>query len=715
MEIRLTVQAGQVIDASDAFLAITEYTMEELRSSFYTVWHDLLRIQLDEAMLDEASETYFFTRRLEVKKARVRRYSCQQMIQYEFDIQFDFDLANRLPYIDHLFFNGITGVAIYSAPDMTLLKANQIYLNFLDEPYRQANNSIGRSIYSIVSGFPGSEIEKQFQTLLQAGKSFNIKELTHIGYKRGTTYWDTTSVPIYEHGKIKYVVQTADEITEAIRNKKQLEEQSATIRQQKLELEAVIKHTSNAICVIERNGDISLMNEEAQWVLPNIKFRTLNDILKCVTLHSLSGEELPEDQIPVNRALKGETVKNFKMIVKEPGYESVVDSSAVPVLDKDNQVHKVIVGFHNITELMEHRYNLERLVKERTRELSIAHEELNNILESVTDGFFALNKDWEIVYVNEHFCRMIGKEREDILHRKLEELYSGSESYQIELTELNQAMVERTPVSFESFGFPRDGFFEVRAYPYHDGICVFQKDITDQKKYEQELRRLSQLNLIGQMAAGISHEIRNPMTAVRGFLQLLQKNNDFSNHKDTFRLMIDELDRANMIVSEFLSMGSVKLNEHKLQNINSIVRDIAPLIQADALRQDYFLELDIKNTPDLMLNHNEIRQLILNLCRNGLEAMTSGKKLTISTYSDHEHVLLAVKDEGNGINPDIMDKVGTPFFTTKDNGTGLGLGVCHGIAARHNATLEINSGYKGTTVLVKFKIGALPDLYNNDV
>src|SRR5690606_29796471 len=160
--------------------------------------------------------------------------------------------------------------------------------------------------------------------------------------------------------------------------------------------------------------------------------------------------------------------------------------------------------------------------------------ELNNILESVTDGFFALNKDWELVYVNQHFCRTLGREREDILHKKLEELYSGSDSYQIERTKLNQAMVERIPVSFESFGFPRNGFFEVRAYPYHDGICVFQKDITDQKKYEQELKRLSQLNLIGQMAAGISHEIRNPMTAVRGFLQLLQENNDFLSYKDTF-------------------------------------------------------------------------------------------------------------------------------------------------------------------------------------
>ena len=104
----------------------------------------------------------------------------------------------------------------------------------------------------------------------------------------------------------------------------------------------------------------------------------------------------------------------------------------------------------------------------------------------------------------------------------------------------------------------------------------------------------------------------------------------------------------------------------------------------------------------------------MNLYRNGLEAMSPGKVLTISTYmEDENYVVLAVRDQGEGIKPEILEKLGTPFFTTKDNGTGLGLGVCYAIAARHHAKIEIQTGPEGTTFFVKFnneKVEYRPDL-----
>jgi signal transduction histidine kinase len=106
---------------------------------------------------------------------------------------------------------------------------------------------------------------------------------------------------------------------------------------------------------------------------------------------------------------------------------------------------------------------------------------------------------------------------------------------------------------------------------------------------------------------------------------------------------------------------------------------------------------------ELLLDEKEIRQLILNLVRNGLEAMPVGKKLTISTYMEKGEVVLAVQDEGGGIGSEMLDKLGTPFFTTKEYGTGLGLAVCYSIAARHNAWIEVDTGPGGTTFYVRFK------------
>ena len=217
------------------------------------------------------------------------------------------------------------------------------------------------------------------------------------------------------------------------------------------------------------------------------------------------------------------------------------------------------------------------------------------------------------------------------------------------------------------------------------------------------MKRLSNIELIGQMAAGISHEIRNPMTTVRGFLQLLKEENNYEKHNNYFNLMVEELDRANSIITEFLSIGNTKKSDLQMLDVNSIIHDIIPLIKIDTHNQNKYIQVDTNNVPELLLNRNEIRQLLMNLYRNGLEAMSTGKTLTISTYKEGQNcVVLAVRDEGNGIRPEVLEKLGTPFYTTKDNGTGLGLGICYAIAARHNAKIEIQTGSEGTTFFVKF-------------
>jgi len=241
------------------------------------------------------------------------------------------------------------------------------------------------------------------------------------------------------------------------------------------------------------------------------------------------------------------------------------------------------------------------------------------------------------------------------------------------------------------------------------GGCIPQyktviTDISERKRYERELARLDRLNLIGEMAAGIGHEVRNPMTTVRGFLQLLGKKEQCAQYTEQFNLMIDELDRANSIITEFLSLAKNKAIHLKVQNLNPIIENLFPLIRADAMVSDKHVNLDLDDIPALPLDEREIRQLVLNLVRNGLEAMSPGGNLTIRSSTDSKEVVLSVQDQGKGIEPDVLEKIGTPFFTTKDNGTGLGLAVCYSIAARHNAVINIEPSLMGTTFFVMFKV-----------
>lgn len=235
------------------------------------------------------------------------------------------------------------------------------------------------------------------------------------------------------------------------------------------------------------------------------------------------------------------------------------------------------------------------------------------------------------------------------------------------------------------------------------GIIFCTRNINQRKQFEKEMASLDRLNLIGEMAAGIGHEIRNPMTTIRGFLQILKNKNGCVQYEDYFDIMIDELDRANSIITEFLSLTKNKPIDLQVSNLNHIIKSIFPLIQADAMLLDKYIELELHDIRDIPLNEKEIRQLLLNLVKNGIESMDSSGKITIKTFADKQDVILSVKDEGKGIETSLLDKLGTPFFTTKDNGTGLGLAVCYSIAARHKASIEVETGSSGTTFLVRFK------------
>lgn len=347
---------------------------------------------------------------------------------------------------------------------------------------------------------------------------------------------------------------------------------------------------------------------------------------------------------------------------------------------------------------------LEVMVEERTSALYAANKRVNSVIESITDGFLVLNKNWEYIYVNKYQYLPRGKTAEQILGKKIwDEFPEMIET--IIYREFHRAMHDRVTVRFEVQSEMDEYWYEVTAYPFDDGICCMLKNVKEKKKYEKELKRLANLDLIGQMAAGISHEIRNPMTTVRGFLQLLKTDEQLEPHAGHFNLMIDELDRANAIITEFLSVGNTRTSDMKMMDLNSIIQDIAPLIKIDTFNQNKQIRIYTQEIPELLLNHNEIRQLIINLYRNGLEAMEEERTLTIGTYVENgSHVVLAIQDEGSGIDPDIIEKIGTPFYTTKDQGTGLGLGICYAVAARHNATIEIETSPEGTTFFTKFPI-----------
>ena len=309
--------------------------------------------------------------------------------------------------------------------------------------------------------------------------------------------------------------------------------------------------------------------------------------------------------------------------------------------------------------------------------------------------------------VNDAFLKASGLERKEIIGRSISEfnLLADINQYaEVKKLVEKEKCITNYELVFRFANALRTGLLSAERFEISGIDCMLAviTDISEKKQLDKELSRFDSLNLVGEIAASIGHEVRNPMTTVRGYLQMFLSKNEFALHKERLETMIEELDRANSIITEFLSLAKNKTTQMKIGNLNNIINVLFPLIQADAFRLGHSVQVESNPVLDNLLDEKEIRQLILNLVRNALEAMEMNGLVKIKTYVISEEVVLEISDTGNGIPSDILDKIGTPFVTTKANGTGLGLSVCYRIAQRHKAKINVKTGSTGTTFLIHF-------------
>jgi two-component system, sporulation sensor kinase E len=387
--------------------------------------------------------------------------------------------------------------------------------------------------------------------------------------------------------------------------------------------------------------------------------------------------------------------ENFCPAIGENG--AYIYGKASPLYDTDGNVVGAIESMRDISDR-----------KRAEEQLRQSEERFFKVFHSSPDMMLIYDdRNYSIIEANQKVLDTLGLSREEVIGSDLIKLGLINKSqYASILTRLKR---EGKILNYEMDVLTRSGRLikstSTLQYVYLNGsICILlvSKDVSKERQMEADLARLDRLNLIGEMAASIGHEVRNPMTAVRGFLQLLNTQEDNPENRNYYQLMMEELDRANRIISEFLTMARDKRVQLEQQSLNRIIKAIAPIIQAEALMRDKQVILEPGPDVDLLLDQSEIRQMILNLSRNGLEAMKAGGTLTIGTRTGEQGAVLYIKDQGIGFSLEAMNKAGTPFYSTKDSGSGLGLAVCYSIANRHKARIDIESSLSGSTVYVKF-------------
>ncbi|ANF36319.1 two-component system, sporulation sensor kinase A [Bacillus velezensis] len=220
---------------------------------------------------------------------------------------------------------------------------------------------------------------------------------------------------------------------------------------------------------------------------------------------------------------------------------------------------------------------------------------------------------------------------------------------------------------------------------------VILRDISERKQTEELMLKSEKLSIAGQLAAGIAHEIRNPLTAIKGFLQLMKPTMGENEHY--FEIVFSELSRIELILSELLMLAKPQQNAVKERvNLKKIISEVTALLETQANLKGIFIKTDYEHD-SMYINgdQNQLKQVFINLIKNAVESMPDGGTVHILMTEDEYSVNVTVKDEGDGIPENVLKRIGEPFLTTKEKGTGLGLMVTFNLIKNHQGAIQVDS------------------------
>ncbi|QOX61977.1 PAS domain-containing protein [Anoxybacterium hadale] len=479
---------GIITDISNCFCEYLDYDKSELigktRDQFF---FQLLRMNKLPDGSTGTSEGFLFTRKLDVRNVRIRRNESGISGRFEYNISEipNSRLEENNGYLEQLSLSNVIGIGILSVPDLILIKANETYLNFLEPPYHERSNSIGKPIKDMIPGLCGSRFEGFYEKAICTGKVISEKEYEHIGFQRGMTYWNSIITPLAEDGTVKYLVVTASDVTDQVVDRRQME--------------VILDNMSDGLAVLDRSGSYIKVNKKLREYIRNIT--KLDDAVDKLGKSYQAGElyydssenPLPLDEFPAVQVLKGERTKNKRVLMKYNEQTTYFNVDADPVFDENGEIQLGIILCRDVTE----QVRRETLIKEQK-------EELEAIIENMNDAFAIFSREGRVIKLN-------AEARKLHPHLTLEHtIHSSHEGYTYYDLNDNPICIENTPTrrAFRGEAVRNERIIlknsrerivlEANAVPvFHDqkliSVVVSHRVITRMVEYEEEIRRQKEL------------------------------------------------------------------------------------------------------------------------------------------------------------------------------------------------------------------------------
>lgn len=325
------------------------------------------------------------------------------------------------------------------------------------------------------------------------------------------------------------------------------------------------------------------------------------------------------------------------------------------------------------------------------------------IFEKTEDGIILWNDHFQVIDMNSAAEKILGFSKQKLKGHRLYELYFEDEVWRkiyLHFTNVIRNGNHSMQALFENMNGKVKHVEFSSQHGLDEGLNLTMfRDVTEKVEIQEQLRKSDTLNVIGELAAGIAHEIRNPMTALKGFVQLLKEETKGKNPM-YYQVITTELDRIETIINEFLLLAKPKAIKYQMKDVSQIMKETVDLLKAQAVLHNVQIDVHyVRSLPKIYCEPNQLKKVFINLIKNAIEVMPKGGTITVHLdRTDTKQIQVSIHDEGDGMPQEVINKLGEPFYTTKERGTGLGLMVSFKIIEEHNGTIKIDSQIgEGTT------------------
>ncbi|SFK97659.1 two-component system, sporulation sensor kinase A [Paenibacillus sp. 1_12] len=474
------------------------------------------------------------------------------------------------------------------------------------------------------------------------------------------------------------------------------------LRKTQARLESLFHSNADPILVMDFEGRILEANAAFesmfQWKLDEIMYEDM----VCTIVPEFLRNSM---KLNIEQVKSGDSVIGFETIrQRKDGTLIEVSGTLSPVRDEEGIIVGVMSMYRDISER-----------KRAVQELNAAKNQLESFIDHNVDPILIVDLEENVSRINHAFEHVFGWSASEIvglsilnlpimpldllpqIDLKLKVIKSDEplKGYETVRRRKDGTII---PVMLSSFGM-RD------EHDHIHGWAVILRDITAQKQAEELVINSKKLSIAGQLAAGIAHEIRNPITAIKGFVQFMQSGS--LQKQIYFDIISSEIERIEMILSELLILAKPQSVQYERKDIRMLLGQVTTLLGTQAIMNNVEIVTEFElETTHILCDENQLKQVCINFMKNAIEAMPKGGTIVIQLKSKNkENLLLRFIDQGYGIPEHILSRLGEPFYTTKEKGTGLGFMVSKKIIENHQGGIEVFSKEnEGTIVEVSLPI-----------